>query len=767
MAKISIIISSMGSILVDFERKLERRQYISAALFDKVKKRAPEQILKQFSLDQYNDGVLESEYATLKDYFGDALLGADLGQSLTKEQAKAIMADEKSKLIVADSDMSKVVAMVAEVKYLIEKKRVAPSEILVVTKTEQEMIDLQEMISGVLGLAVDITSFQALGYRYIRRVLRYKNCYAVSENERDHIFLEYFKKRVMASYEKIGDFLECFSDDSTGHSGLIGNYFRKNYGRFTSFDDYLDNYVKDKMARVTNVESQLKRLINEGINDSSPRTALGERVRNKNEAAIANWLFRHSINYKYAQPFDDLLPADTNSIRPDFTINVGGRKIYVEYFDTKINGTNSASAKFREKKEAFHRKNHTNLIVLGYEPNCGYLKTLRRELEKFGLHLPRERNARETYAAIIRHQPLTEFRSIRNLFYETIDTIKTSASRERFDNKAEEYLYGVKNLDARVLAEKQYKYLRDFYGFYNAEIHRDADKLGFDEADMLYYAGVHIGRADGQFSHYKYIIVEEDSSGSARSYQLTRDLLLSSRANAIIVGNDWQTIYANAGLKMRNTYHFRDSLKGAKVFSFAEPSHNSCPLINVFGNYVLRDSDQIRHLLKGGELKNNDPFVFVSYEDSDELSQIKSVILSLHRQRPNDKILVLAGTNATIKKFFESCTCFQKEGAAKASVKQAPNCRFEITTVAKAKSTLADWVIVAGLADGQHSSQSKHTFWLAKLCSDNSDENMPLDEKRELVCAALMRARYRVILPRSLKLSRQDTLVNTLYGALR
>ena len=74
----------MGSILVDFERKLEKQQYVSLALFNKTKKRAPEHILKRLALDQYNDEILNSLYEKNKDYFNSS----DSDLSLSKVESR-------------------------------------------------------------------------------------------------------------------------------------------------------------------------------------------------------------------------------------------------------------------------------------------------------------------------------------------------------------------------------------------------------------------------------------------------------------------------------------------------------------------------------------------------------------------------------------------------------------------------------------------------------------------------------------------------------
>lgn len=768
MAIIVIIISNMGSILVDFERKLERQQYVSVALFNKVKKRAPEQALRQFSLEQYNDEILDSEYAKSKEFFDIILNEVSPKPNLSRNQAKAILAEEKRKLIIAGTNRDATAMTIAEVRYLAEVKRIAPENILVIASTERGMEILKESINDILGLSTNIATLRSIGYQHIRQVLRYKNCYAVSENERDHIFLKYLKKRILVNYEKIEDFMDCFDGGSTDEPHRIGDYFRKNYGRFAGFDDYFDSYIKDKVAKIANINARLKRHINDRLNGAMPRTMIGEYVRNKDEAMIANWLFRHSIDYKYAQPFDDLLPTDVNSFRPDFTLNIGGRKVCVEFFGSGIDGTKKANARIRNAKESLHRKNHTNLIALDYEPNYGYLETLQRKLEELGMHLPRERSAQNAYLALVKRDPLVEFRDIRDLFYEIIDTAKISPDRKRLGDKIEKYFDNLDSLDTRVLAEKQYKYIRDFYGFYSAEIHRDSDRLGFDSADMLYYAKINIERADEQLSRYRYIILEEPSDGSAYGCELLRNIMSHSKAEVIIIGNDWQTAYANAGLKAVNLKCFRSSLDDVKTFSPAETPRDSAPLMNASGDYVLRDSQHTRASIESGGFSGEDSFVFLNCQgENGEMNQIKNAILSLHRQRPNDKILVLVDTNESAKALFKSDANLQKRSGMKACFMEAPDYEFDLAATAKAKSTLFDWVIVAGLDNIKQTKPCEPAFWMMELLSSAPKRDARFDAEQKVVCEALMRARYKVILPIDTSSIARNTFINKLYCALR
>ena len=747
----------MGSILVDFERKLEKQQYVSLALFNKTKKRAPEHILKRLALDQYNDEILNSLYEKNRDYFNSS----DSDLSLSKEQIKAILADEKHKLIIVNSNTERNATIVAQVNYLVRAKHISPNALVVLAGDEWETNILHKRIESTVGATVDVATIHSLGYRHIRQILRYKNSYIVDEEERDRIFLKYLKKRIITSYAKTEDFIGCFNNTLNKQEKLIGDYFSKNYGRFANFDDYFESYLKDYCARTTNFEARLKRLIRNNISSSAPRTMIGERVKNKNEAIIANWLFSHSINYRYAEPFDDMLFPDTKTHRPDFTIEIGGRKIYIKYLDTKDSESNAA-------KENFHRKNNTEFVVLSYEPKCAYLNTLRRELEKLGIHLPRERSARELCMAITKRNPLVEFRGVKNLFFETIDSIKTSPDRNHPIRVIDEYLDKIKDLDERIISEKQYKYIRDFFGFYNSEIHRDADKLGFDSADMIYYAKSYIDNSDAPITQFKYIIVGEGIDEPPAYHELIGDIIARSKAHTTIVGSSWRDIYTHTRSNFGSLCLFRDSIKDLKTFYPSLSPNQPDQSIDTYGELLTNNLNQNYGMLRRAMIqKGSDPFVFLNYDTDDEPTYIKKAILSLQQQRPNDKILILATSNAAIDKMVESSAGFTREGSSKISLTEAPNHKYPISTIGNEKDTIADWIIVVGLADERRKRSRDSYRWLANLFTAKPETKNYAYWERLLLCAALTHVRYKVILPRNIALPKRNTFIDELYALLR
>ena len=754
----------MGSILLSFERKLAKRQYISTALFNKVQKREPKQIPEQFNLDEYNDKVLEVEYLKLKDYFDNLLNGINPNIRLNKEQSKTILADEDCELVTTDTSINRTNILAAKVKYLVEIKNVAPEDILVLSCSKYNTDELRENINELLKIPVNIISFYSLGYDYIKQIMRYKNCQVVSNRERDEIFLDFLKQSIMTDPDAISDFIDCFNADATGRKGLIGDFFLENYHGFRDYDDYLDNYIKHRLSETNDIKSLLKKITAARINAETPHTLLNEQVKSKDEAIIANWLYRHSINYEYKQVFDELLP-DTRSYRPDFTLDIGGRKIYIEFFKPDGNYDENSLNRIREKKELFHRNNNTEFIILDYEPNNGHLETLRKKLEKLGVCLPRERSAKDIYASILYHDSLAEFHKLKDFFYEIIDTIKLSKYRKHFDEVVDDYLKNIRNLNERVLAERQYKYVRDFYIFYNAAIHRDTNELGFDLADMIYYAKVFINHPKNNFK-YKYIIIDEYQDIPTNCYELARGIFERHKAKLVVIGDNWQTVCSFTKSKMERVYDFRILLKNSKSFEIAS-SRNA-------QDFMMESFEQIRKRQKNQKNSAEDSFVFLDFKgdmgDSslgDELQLLKQTILTIHRQRPDDSILILARTNTIQKTILKSNIGFEGGIGTEAFLLEAPDCRFNIATIQKSKSLKADWVIVVGL-NRSFINRTRSAFWLLQPFVDTpDDDNYCFAEERRILYVASIMAKYKVILLRNAQIKKPGTFLNDFYSAMR
>src|SRR5699024_7440646 len=127
------------------------------------------------------------------------------------------------------------------------------------------------------------------------------------------------------------------------------------------------------------------------------------------EVRIANFLYRNNISYHYEEVYPYNL-FNKASYSPDFTINVNGRKIYIEFYGlTKYNEDGNYTLddinyynRLVEKKRELHHKYNTDLIELysEYDDGTDYINKLKEELEKRNISLI-EKSLDEIYFRIL------------------------------------------------------------------------------------------------------------------------------------------------------------------------------------------------------------------------------------------------------------------------------------------------------------------------------------------------------------------------------
>ena len=95
-------------------------------------------------VDAHNDSYINRAMSEEKKYLDNILHDVDLQIKLDEDQRRVILTDEDYCLVIAGAGAGKTTTVAAKVKYLVEKKGVQPSQILVVSFTS-ENISVQEI----------------------------------------------------------------------------------------------------------------------------------------------------------------------------------------------------------------------------------------------------------------------------------------------------------------------------------------------------------------------------------------------------------------------------------------------------------------------------------------------------------------------------------------------------------------------------------------------------------------------------------------------
>lgn len=140
---------------------------------------------------------------------------------LDEEQKQAILEDSPYTLLVAGAGSGKTTTMAAKVKYLVERKKVLPEEILVISFTNQATKELQMRINKHFFIPVTICTFHKLGYDILKmagldnyQVLQNSSqlIYKYFENNKDPFLVKFFENYFKTNSKDIGKWVHFCND---------------------------------------------------------------------------------------------------------------------------------------------------------------------------------------------------------------------------------------------------------------------------------------------------------------------------------------------------------------------------------------------------------------------------------------------------------------------------------------------------------------------------------------------------------------------------
>ena len=527
----------------------------------------------------------------LKNYFKTMFSNVDKNIVLDDDQINAILSDDKYALILAGAGTGKTTTMVAKVKYLVDIKKVDPSKILVISYTKKAVQELEERIVYQFGINACVTTFHSLGYKYLKEIYNNRKCIVIDSNERDRIFLEYFKS-LFKNKEKVKELISIFSEDIIkDKQWYFSKYFKENYEKYNTYDEFFSNYKNGKIleAKEIGIKKVIDDIIYKQINGDYIFTIKGEKVRSDAEAIIANFLFIHGINYEYEKVYDELM--DDNSIyKPDFTLELAGQEVYIEYFGLDNYKYNI----IKNKKEKYHKEKHNKFISLDKIPLNEVESVLNDELIKVGFKY-KMKTDEEIYDQLLNNLPLSQLYPFESFIYECIDAIKESINRDQCDAIVKRYIDSLTDAE-KSIAIKQYAFINDFYRYYQNSLY-GAENYYFDYPDLLYYSGKYLNSINTKKFDFEYIIIDEYQDVSRARYDLAKKTADKYNSNVFVVGDDWQSIYAFSGSRIDYIYNFNKYFPNAKLYKIMNTYRNSQELIDTTGTFIMRNESQIKKSL--------------------------------------------------------------------------------------------------------------------------------------------------------------------------
>lgn len=549
---------------------------------------------------------------------------------LDQQQREAIVTLEDNCLVISSAGSGKTSTMVAKIKYLIERRKVDPKDLLVITYTRKvaeelsSRLDIPDLKCRTFHkVALDIIANDTQTKPGIAEPsLMIQVFYHLIKNDED--FKAAFNRYVINWLSLMK--LEHDYDNAQDYYAE-----RKKYGIMSLFGDMNGNVVFTK---------------------------------SEEEKRICAFLTKWSVNYKYEEPYEyDTKTIDFRQYKPDFSIyfkNSRGndKRLYLEHFcvdrnenvpfwfgEGKPKGWPAANLKYKsgiDWKRKTHKDNGTTLLTTTsamFHDGSIYDK-LKHQLIKAGVPLRLKSDEEIKNELINRNKMLdktvcelicsfiTLMKANRKTINELIQKINSTS-----DNPKEWTSRNIEILN---------KIMLPFYNAYEKEL-KNRDEIDLTDC-ILKATDICL---TGKHHNYKYILVDEFQDISVDRYKLLQSLRNEQPLTKLFcVGDDWQSIYRFSGSDMSLFNDFE------KYFGYTEKCKIETtyrffnPLVELSSKFILANPAQVKKNVHPYSEANHTELSFHAYTDICGVDKEKTelnLINSIFVKTPKDESILLLG----------------------------------------------------------------------------------------------------------------------------
>ena len=684
----------------------------------------------------HNTNYIEQTLANEKEYFDDILKDIDPNIKLDDEQRRAVVTDDDYCLLVAGAGAGKTTTMAAKVKYLVEKKRVNPEEIIVISYTNKAIGELRERINKGLGIPAKICTFHAFEFDIVKQFsveppeINFSSYQIIFEMLEKAIFNN---KPLMRNLVLFLGYYFDLSEDVFQFSDLNQYHLFKAAQDFETMKSGLGEYVRK-------VEQQRSKKV---------KTITGEYLRSVQEVQIANFLYLNGLDYEYERVYPFGSPSRNKKYTPDFCITQGEHVAWLEHYALSESGYNSLfTPKQRERynrsiwdKRRLHQANKTTLLETWslYNDRRPLIDHLKEVLEQEGFVL-KPRNLEEVYQKIVETGKDKYIYKLIFFMMNFIEQYKTTGYDEGAFSILRKKTDNPRTLLFLEIAEQVYHH-------YQAVLKK---RNQIDFADMINDAHFYLQEIERQNIElpYKYIIIDEFQDIARQRFNLTKRLSEITKAKVVAVGDDWQSIYAFSGSDITLFTRFLELMGAGTELKITHTYRNSQELIDIAGGFVQKNSAQIRkQLISPKRLKN--PVVLEVFDDSIKpmkalAAKVEKIIGDiLAEYGDNGSILLIGRYNYDMYKLLNTGLFEELPGGAIRS-KRYPRAKLSFMTAHSSKGLGYDNVVLINMFEGKFGFPCQiEDDPIIKLVT-YEDNSMPFAEERRLFYVAMTRTKNRV-----------------------
>lgn len=647
---------------------------------------------------------------------------------LNEYQLEAVVSEEKRLLVLAGAGSGKTKTLLQKLIYLIEEKGVSPFNILAITFTKNAA---NEMIDRLIISADETKEFEKILFdkyksKSDKDIARYSFakkfkwidgltiktfhslCYGILRNYGVNEFDNKFKI--------IGDEKKDEEDELSKHVAPETTFdvFHKTVIELCEDTQYLLNlkkYILDYIIDKIHIEKKQKLELHK---DGKFFTTLnGEKVRSKSEQYIADWLYRHSIQYEY----EPLLNVKDFDFHPDFYIPAAD--LYIEHVSNKSFPT-------RAKEEQFNKGKL--LLIKTYEEMTKDTALFNHTLDK----------------VVKNRLPADYHKTVSLSFKEEFNKYHEDVKDFIFQVMRITDMIKVENTDINSVFEKsqqdQHERIRSFYRVaipvVKKYIEYCVNKSYLDFNDLI-STTISLFKNQADIVHqfqgkYKYILVDEFQDVNNLQVEMIK-LLLTENTQLFCVGDDWQSIYGFRGSNVSYIVEFEKHFKNSKTIKLNLNYRSTQNIVGASNEVIKNNKFKVEKEVSASKRSEHKIVIFAGSQEEENVNFcVNKVRELLDDGLKNDEILFLYRRSKMFNPYFQK---FKNEGI-----------RVQGKTIHASKGLEAKVVFIIGLTEG---SGGFPDVWLEDRIFQvikKADHDLLIEEERRLFYVAITRAKDKLFL---------------------
>ncbi len=645
-----------------------------------------------------------------------------------ERQKEAITTEDPRVLVLAGAGSGKTKTLLQRIQYLIDKKEVRPSEILGITFTRaaaNEMIDRLIISADTSGQYEKILS-DVRQPRYeldkTRRSFTLKHkwisgltiktfhslCYTILRQYGANEFDNKFRILLDSKTDNDEEFINATAPE------LAIDVMQKILIERSKSNEFLldfKRYILDYYVDKRHLKEGPHKDLNAYTKDFT--TLDGTKVRSKSEQYIADWLYRHSIKYKY----EATLTVENFSFRPDFFIP--SANLCIEHVSDKSypmadklkeykrGGLHCVQTHDRITKDTSLFNHELDRIFAGRLPDDYHSKIVLNFSEELKGYLG---YVKDCLTQVLRVMDMIKTEGL------SVEEIQLNSSRDQHERVRS--FYGL----ALPLIEDYSKYcVNKSYLDFN-DLISTTISLCRNNPDILQMLQ----------STFKYILVDEFQDVNNLQVDLL-NLTLTPESRLFCVGDDWQSIYGFRGSNVNYIIDFQKHFPGSRLIKLDTNYRSTTNIVEASNEVIKYNKYKVDKEIFAFKKSTTKIRVFAGSSKEENAKFTAEEVSSLYEQGFGvDDILFLYRRTKMLEPYREE---FNARGM-----------KLKGKTIHGAKGLEARIVFIIGLTDGPGGFPDVWLMDRIYQTIKKSDVNLLMEEERRLFYVALTRAKEKVYL---------------------